>query len=80
MGGCIIGDGAIIAAGALVKNNVEPYTIVAGQPAKVIGKRFSDDKIDYLIKYEWWNKSEDWIKKHAQEFDNIEIFKQNNEL
>lgn len=74
MGGCIIGDGAIIAAGALVKNNVEPYTIVAGQPAKVIGKRFSDDKIDYLIKYEWWNKPEDWIKKHADEFDDINKF------
>ena len=44
MGGCTIGDGAIVAAGALVRKNVEPYTIVAGQPAKVIGKRFEDEK------------------------------------
>lgn len=79
MGGCTIGDGAIVAAGALVKENVEPYTIVAGQPAKVIGKRFTDEQIEWLMKYQWWNKSESWIKDHVNEFENIDIFKKNNE-
>ena len=77
MGGCIIGDGAINAAGALVKENVEPYTIVAGQPAKVIGKRFDDEKIAFLMKIKWWDKPEAWIKSHAEDFEDISKFERN---
>ena len=77
MGGCTIGDGAIVAAGALVKENVEPYTIVAGQPAKVIGKRFEDEKIAFLMKIKWWDKSEAWIKSHADDFEDISKFERN---
>ena len=77
MGGCTIGDGAIVAAGALVKENVEPYTIVAGQPAKVIGKRFDDEKIAYLLKIKWWDKPEAWIKSHADDFEDISKFERN---
>ncbi len=74
MGGVTIGDGAIIAAGALVRENVEPYTIVAGQPAKVISKRFTDEQIRWLMNFKWWDKPIDWIKEHAEEFDGIERF------
>lgn len=74
MGGVTIGDGAIIATGALVNNDVEPYTIVAGQPAKVINKRFTEEQIEWLIKFKWWDKPVNWIQKHAEEFDNIEMF------
>lgn len=77
MGGCTIGDGAIVAAGALVKENVEPYTIVAGQPAKVIGKRFEDEKIAFLMKIKWWDKPEAWIKSHADDFEDIGKFERN---
>lgn len=77
MGGCTIGDGAIVAAGALVKENVEPYTIVAGQPAKVIGKRFEDEKIAFLMKIKWWDKPEAWIKSHADDFEDISKFERN---
>ncbi|GAB2680762.1 CatB-related O-acetyltransferase [Flavihumibacter cheonanensis] len=52
--GVKIGTGAIIGAGAVVVKNVEPYTIVAGVPAKVIGKRFSDDVIQHLLNSKWW--------------------------
>lgn len=74
MGGCTIGDGAIVAAGALINKDVDPYSIVAGQPAKVIGKRFTDEQISYLLEFKWWNKPEKWIKEHAEDFDNIEQF------
>lgn len=74
MGGCTIGDGAIVASGALVNKDVEPYTIVAGQPAKVIGKRFNDDQIKWLQEFRWWDKDIDWIRKNANMFENIEQF------
>ncbi len=63
-----IGDGAIIAAGSVVTKNVEPYTIVAGVPAKAIRKRFSDEKIDELLKLKWWDKDIDWLKTNIQLF------------
>lgn len=78
MGGVTIGDGAIIASGALVRDNVEPYTIVAGQPAKVISKRFNDNQAEWLMNFKWWDKPVDWIKDHAEEFDEISKFIKNN--
>lgn len=74
MGGVTIGDGAIVAAGALVRENVEPYTIVAGQPARVINTRFTEEQIKWLCEFKWWDKSESWIREHAEEFDDIETF------
>ena len=74
MGGVTIGDGAIVATGALVNSNVEPYTIVVGQPAKIIKKRFADDQIEWLLKFKWWDKPLEWIKEHANNFDDIEQF------
>lgn len=74
MGGVTIGDGAIVASGALVNSNVEPYTIVAGQPAKTINKRFTDEQVKWLLNFKWWDQPLGWIKMHAEEFDNIEKF------
>lgn len=67
MPGVIIGDGAIIAANSTVVKSVEPYSIYSGNPAKFIKKRFSDEKIEFLLKLEWWNWSGEEI------FDNLEI-------
>jgi virginiamycin A acetyltransferase len=55
MAGVSIGDGAIIAAHAIVTKNVEPYTIVGGNPAKEIKKRFSAQVIESLLEIAWWN-------------------------
>lgn len=55
--GVHIGDGAIIGLGSIVGHDVEPYTIVAGNPAKVIRKRFDDELIDLLQRLQWWDKS-----------------------
>ena len=55
--GVQIGDGAIIGASSVVGSNVEPYTIVAGNPAKPIRKRFDDELIQIMQKLKWWDKS-----------------------
>ena len=55
MPGVQIGDGAIIGAAAVVTKNVPPYTIVGGNPAKEIRKRFSDETIRQLLEIKWWN-------------------------
>ena len=59
--GVHIGDGAIIGANSVVGKNVEPYTIVVGNPAKVLRKRFDDELIGLLLRFKWWDKSVDEI-------------------
>lgn len=53
LSGVTIGQGAVVAAGAVVVKDVEPYTIVGGVPAKFIKKRFNDDIIDELLKIDY---------------------------
>jgi virginiamycin A acetyltransferase len=55
MQGVTIGDGAIIGTNSLVTKDVPPYTIVGGNPATVIRKRFDDDTIAFLQKLAWWD-------------------------
>ena len=55
--GVHIGDGVIIGANSVVGNNVEPYTIIAGNPAKEIRKRLDLELIDIMEKLKWWDKS-----------------------
>lgn len=50
-----IGDGAIIAAYSVVAKDVEPYTLVGGNPAQFIKKRFSDELTELLLKLKWWD-------------------------
>ena len=61
MAGVHIGDGAIIAARAVVTKDVPPYTIVAGTPAKEIRKRFDAEVIEQLLIQKWWDWSTDKI-------------------
>ncbi len=53
--GVNIGDGAIIGANSTVGSDVEPYAIVAGNPARFIRKRFDDELIEVLEKVKWWD-------------------------
>lgn len=78
--GVNIGDGAMVMAHAVVTKNVPPYAIVAGIPARIIGYRYKDCDIDYLLKLQWWNKPIEWIKSNADFFEDIETFKLNNPL
>ena len=61
--GVHIGDGAIIGANSVVGNDVEPYTIVAGNPAKVIRKRFDDELIALLLQFKWWDRGIEEIQE-----------------
>ncbi len=60
LSGVTIGDGAVVGAGSVVIEDVPPYTIVFGNPARIVRKRFSDDVIAALLEVRWWDLS------HAQ--------------
>lgn len=66
MAGVTIGDGAIIASNAVVTKDVEPYSIVGGNPAKLIKKRFSESKIQQLLESKWWNWELEKITENVQ--------------
>lgn len=66
MSGIVIGDGAIIATNATVTKDVAPYTIVGGNPAKEIRKRFDEDTIKKLLAIQWWNWDIATISKNVQ--------------
>lgn len=65
MPGIHIGDGAIIATKAVVTKNVEPYTVVGGNPAKPIKKRFSEATIAKLLQLQWWEWDIEKITNHV---------------
>ncbi|MCP5509729.1 MAG: type B chloramphenicol O-acetyltransferase [Chlamydiales bacterium] len=64
--GIKIGHGALIGARAVVTKNVEPYAIVAGNPAKPIRQRFSEEQIQKLLEMEWWHWSERALSEAMQ--------------
>lgn len=66
MPGVKIGDGAIIATNTVVTKNVEPYTIVGGNPAVVIRKRFDEETINALLKIKWWDWDIEKITRNAK--------------
>jgi virginiamycin A acetyltransferase len=78
MPGIKIGDGAIIATNSTVTKDVEPYSIVGGNPAKEIKKRFSEVEIKKLLELKWWDWSIEKITENVQNLtakniDNLKI-------
>ena len=68
--GISIGTGAVIGMGSVVTHDVPPYEVWAGNPARCIKKRFSNDICDALLKSEWWNYSERELKQYGELFNN----------
>ncbi|OVE85798.1 acetyltransferase [Natronolimnobius baerhuensis] len=69
LSGVTIGDGAVIGAGSIVTDDVEPYAVVAGVPAERIKWRFPDDIRERLLDLEWWEWDEDRIRANQPFFD-----------
>ncbi len=63
MPGVHVGDGAIIGANSIVASDIPPYNIYAGNPARLIRKRFDDELISLMLKLQWWNRSIDEIQE-----------------
>jgi len=73
--GVTVGDGAVIAAGALVNKNVPPYAVVAGVPARVIRYRFDEQVIDVLLNWKWWNLPEENVQKISAVLEQKEVWR-----
>ena len=63
MSGVNLGDVAVVGAMAVVTKDVDPYSIVAGNPAREVGKRFYEETIAALLKLRWW----DWLERVIRE-------------
>lgn len=63
-----IGDGAVVAAGAVVNKNVPPYAVVVGNPARVVRYRFAPEVIEQLLAERWWDKDISELKDHLADF------------
>ena len=64
LSGVTIGHGAVIGAGAVVSRDVAPYAVAAGNPAREVRKRFSEDLIARLLALQWWNWPEAKVRRH----------------
>jgi len=64
--GVTIGDGSIVGSGSVVTKDVPPFSIVGGVPAKIIKKRFDEDKIAKLMNDRWWKLSDDKIIEYTK--------------
>lgn len=78
--GVHVGDGAIIGANSVVGSDVEPYTIVIGNPARLLRKRFDCEMIELLLKFKWWDKSIDEINSLIPMLTCNDLAKVKNEL
>ena len=63
-----IADGAVIGMGSIVTKDIGPYEIWAGNPARLIRKRFDDETIDAFEKMKWWEWDDNKIEKYADKF------------
>jgi len=66
MSGINIGDGSVIANNSHVVKDVLPFSVVGGNPAKLIKHRFSEKQIEDLLQIKWWYWDDDKINKHVE--------------
>lgn len=73
--GVTIGDGAIVASRSFVVQDVPPYAIVGGNPAKIIKMRFDERTIKRLLAISWWDWAPEKITRHLKLFSHMDIDK-----
>ena len=64
--GVRIGHGAIVGAGSVVTADVPDYGVVAGNPARLIRMRFSEEDVALLLRLAWWDWPVDKVTRHAR--------------
>lgn len=72
--GVTIRDGAIIGAHSVIAKDVEPYAVVVGNPYVVKRYRYDRDQIIHLLKIQWWNWDDKFIREHLEDFRDIYTF------
>lgn len=75
IGGVIVNDGAVVLTNAVVTKDVPPYAIVGGVPAKVIGYRYDEDTIRFLLETQWWSNTSEWFEKNWMLMNDVEALK-----
>jgi acetyltransferase-like isoleucine patch superfamily enzyme len=73
--GVTIGDGAVVAAGAVVTKDIPPYSVVGGNPARIIKKRFTDEEIAALVDLSWWNWSDKEVNSRIKDLCSSDIYR-----
>lgn len=72
--GVKIGDGSIIGAYSVVRKNIPPFSVIKGNPAKIVRTRFTPEQIEKLNKIKWWNWTEEVAKSRIEDMKDIDIF------
>lgn len=65
LSGVNIGDGAVIGANTVIAKNIEPYSVVVGNPQRVVKKRFTTEQINKLLEIKWWNWSDEDVNRNV---------------
>lgn len=66
VGGCSIGDGAVVLTGAVVTKDVPPYAVVGGVPAKILKYRYDEDTVNWLQNIRWWDRPQEWLRENSR--------------
>ncbi|MBW3608176.1 MAG: CatB-related O-acetyltransferase [Actinobacteria bacterium] len=73
MSGVTIGDGAVVGTKAVVAKDVRPYAIVVGNPAREIGRRFSDAQVEALLRIRWWDWPTELVKERVDALSSPDV-------